>query len=320
MTYHSSASRRLIVVAGVGTVALLFLRYLSTRGGYDYSDAYAPPASATASDHRSDDHPLREIDDEHEATTTKTKTTNESDVVSVTSGSLTTLTGLLRDEDEDGREAPSYEAEEVPWYHCGPAYGRTPTSDRPSSSSVVEVLLLRGASFTHEHWRESGILEALCRADPALSVTAADLRTVGAARPAAQLVGLARALSDAEGLTTGAPLVVVSPSASGKDVVALAARHDDDASSLRTVVRAWVPVASPAIKTTSETVLKRFANENVPVLALHGTTDSMGAKVSAKLRTFADAEVSTFEGGHAGYFQQQEDFVDQLVTFLHKLS
>lgn len=224
--------------------------------------------------------------------------------VPITPGRLTTAAGVL---DE------TYESEDVPYIHCGPRYGADHPSKRPKKT--VEMLMLHGADHTHQDWLTRGILGALCKRNPNLSVTVANVKTVEASCPAAQLVGIVKALRDKEMILTGDPVVVVSPSTSGSDVVALSQHHKVY---LNHVVRAWVPIASPEVLSADAKDLEKFAEQGIPVLAMHGTEDEEGKKVGEKLKLHANAEVATFEGGHSGYFDRQQEFVDILLKFIEK--
>lgn len=292
---------QVILVAGVITMALLLARYYSARP----ARVVVNPGTKTTNDmkyHASavvdqEKQPPQQVEEEYATST------------DITSGLVDTVTGVLNQ---------SYRSESIPYHHCGPSYGRM-DHNPGSSSAPPEVLLLHGAKFTHEDWKQSEILSKLCRAgNPTLSATAVDLPTRSNDH-AAGLVGVVRALAR-EGVLSGQPLIVVTPSAGGAKVLALLHHptEDGEADVLSQTVRAWVPVASPLLK-YSDQDLRRF--RALPVLALYGTEDPMGERVGARLKQVAGATVKTFEGGHAGYFQQQDVFVNDLIMpFVNQLT
>ena len=77
----------------------------------------------------------------------------------------------------------------------------------------------------------------------------------------------------------------------------------------------WIPVASPAIRNADESALKGLKG-HLPILAIYGSKDGGGKKVSERLQTFSDAKVIEIDGGHPCYLDSPDDFIKELLDFL----
>ena len=197
---------------------------------------------------------------------------------------------------------------DLPYLHCGPEY----TSDAGSK----EMIMLHGAAFKKENWRDSGILGALCSRSNKLSVTALDLDV----KVDGEMLGDAfRALKE-KGTTSGEPAVFVTPSASGKSMIELglmAAMGAGDRSKLLVnMVHSWIPVACPMVRRAQENALEAFKNADIPILAVHGTKDRMGIDTSDRLMKLAGARELPIEGGHPCYLDSPKTFVQATLNFI----
>jgi len=188
---------------------------------------------------------------------------------------------------------------DVSYYHCENAF--------EDACTGVELLLLHGAKFTKENWNDSGLLQKLCKEN--VSVTAIDLSVSSDGNG---LIGVFDSLTS-EGVISGKPLVIVSPSASGKSVISLASTFNEY---LDKLIRAWVPVACPSIMSASSEALKLIPSKNIPVLSLYGTRDSRGKEVNKRLISLSNAQSAEIEGGHPCYFDSPDDFVKVLFQFI----
>jgi pimeloyl-ACP methyl ester carboxylesterase len=185
----------------------------------------------------------------------------------------------------------------LPYYHCGPAI----------DSVTTELVLLHGSSTTKEEWKEKGILDDLC--DGSFSVTALDFP------PGADgtvLMSAFDALTQSS-ILTGRPVVIVTPSASGTSVTSLAEDNEND---LRRVVKAWIPVASPSVLSTSDSALQSFPTLDIPVLAINGDDDGMGRRVTEKLVNAINAKGVELKGGHRVYLFSPSEFVQEIIDFI----
>lgn len=177
------------------------------------------------------------------------------------------------------------ENKSMPYYRCGP-----PTKILTINPELTEVVLLRGAkSFSKENWKTSGILETLCNTNNNddmgnLLVTAWDLDEGADGN---ELVAAFDAMS-AQQVISGRPAVIISPSASGKALIGLAAMRlnpkieQDD---LKRIVKAWVPVSPTAALRAQDAVLEQYKTSNIPTLAIHGDQDPNGDKIALRLIT-----------------------------------
>jgi len=184
-----------------------------------------------------------------------------------------------------------------------------------SEEKMYEILLLHGAKFTKKNWEDSGILESLCSSSidhSKINVVALDLSVKS---DGSGLLDAFEALGNI-GILSGRPVVLVTPSASGKSIVSLAHSYSDK---LHNVVKIWVPVAPPAVLSpTEENSLKSFVDANIPVLAINGNTDQMGKKVTERLVKFTGATGIELNGGHPCYLDSPEAFVSTLIDFIRK--
>ena len=198
------------------------------------------------------------------------------------------------------------------YLHCGVSF----TSENKPSDNEVEIVLLHGAKFTKDNWSESGILDSLCNStqshDMKSSVVALDLSVQadgnGFINAIDSLVG--------ERVLSGNPIVVVSPSASGKAIVSLSSSNDEDR--LRELIKVWIPVASPSVLSAKDEALSKFRLANIPILAINGNRDVMGKKVTNKLVSIAGAEGLEIDGGHPCYLDSPRSFVNIVLEYLKK--
>jgi alpha-beta hydrolase superfamily lysophospholipase len=170
------------------------------------------------------------------------------------------------------------------------------------------VLLLHGAAFNAVTWEDLGTLDVL--ADKGYRVVAIDLpggfrnsKSTGHASTSF-LVALM------ETLDLKKP-VVVSPSASGRWALPLAARHPD-------LIAGLVPVAPAGI----DAVAAELPAARIPVMILWGTEDRVlpVSEADRLVSLLPDAHTVMFEGaGHPCYLDQPERFHDVLLTFLEQI-
>ncbi len=201
------------------------------------------------------------------------------------------------------------------YYHCG----STISSSSSYTSKDNEILLLHGAAFTKENWVESEILQNLClrgndnvSENGRLSVTALDLSVQ------ADGSGLKSAFDSLvqKGVLSGNPLVVVTPSASGKTVVSMIT-NSSTMSLLNDIVKVWMPVASFAVMgVKDDDVFKEFTKYKIPILAINGDGDAKGKSVTKRLVEFGNAKGVEIQGGHPCYLDSPVVFVDTILAFL----
>jgi pimeloyl-ACP methyl ester carboxylesterase len=170
------------------------------------------------------------------------------------------------------------------------------------------VLLLHGAAFSSATWEELGTLDLL--AEKGYRAVAIDLpggfrnsKSTGRASENFLLVLMER-------LAIEKP-VVVSPSASGRWALPLAARHPD-------LLGALVPVAPAGIDAFAD----ELSSADVPVMVLWGTKDDIFpvSEADRLLALLPRADRALFEGaGHACYLDQPERFHDVLLAFLQRI-
>jgi len=210
------------------------------------------------------------------------------------------------------------------FYTCGFDFDSNDESDSSMGSNDFEILLLHGAKFTKENWKDSDILNSLClkgndnKLKRRTSVVAADLHVSADANG---IHSAFRSLTEANYLT-GRPLVVITPSASGKSVVSLMENNANDngaeAGYLSEIVQVWVPVASPAVLSINdENVFSSFKSVSIPVLAINGDKDKMGEKVTDTLVNMVGAKGVELKGTHPVYLDSPEAFVETLFEFLY---
>uniref|UniRef100_A0A7S2UKV6 AB hydrolase-1 domain-containing protein n=1 Tax=Attheya septentrionalis TaxID=420275 RepID=A0A7S2UKV6_9STRA len=204
----------------------------------------------------------------------------------------------------------------VSYYHCGPTYGATGNNQGNVGGKDKEIILLHGAAFTKQNWVDSGILKDFCSAH--LSVYALDLNTRGLTGDS--FVRTLEAFQE-QGLISGNPMTIVTPSASGKALVDMgaaaviaAAVKNGKEIALTRFVRVWIPVASGSVLTASGKAIEAF--RNVHVLAIHGAQDEMGRKVTKRLVELAGATPVEMYGTHPCYLDSPKDFVETILAFL----
>jgi pimeloyl-ACP methyl ester carboxylesterase len=186
------------------------------------------------------------------------------------------------------------------YYHCGPSL----------DSVTTELVFLHGSVGSKEDWNnKTGILDDLC--DGTLSVTALDFPPE---RGGTVLISAFNALVQS-GVLSGGSVVVVTPSASGASVVLLAENHPD---SLGDIIKAWIPIASSAVLSASDSTLQVFPTYNIPVLAITGDEDGMGVRVTEKLVNEIDAKGVELQGGHRVYMVSPDEFVQEILAFIQE--
>ena len=87
---------------------------------------------------------------------------------------------------------------------------------------------------------------------------------------------------------------------------------------LKQVVKAWIPVAPPAVLSADSSTLESFTKLQIPILAIHGDQDSMGKKVTQKLEQNANAKGVELEGKHPVYLDSPEEFVREVLQFMEE--
>ena len=170
------------------------------------------------------------------------------------------------------------------------------------------VLLLHGAAFSSATWEELGTLDVL--AERGYRAVAIDLpggfRNSKSTGRASEdfLVALM------ERLGIEKP-VVVSPSASGRWALPLAARHPD-------LIGGLVPVAPAGIDAFAD----ELSSANVPAMVLWGTKDRIFpvSEADRLVALLPRADKVLFEGArHPCYVDQPQRFHDVLLAFLQRI-
>ena len=193
--------------------------------------------------------------------------------------------------------------------------GPSPTKD---NMELTELVLLHGAAFTKENWISSEILEMLCDLNNDtdqgnLSVTAWDLPV---SSDGSDLASAFDAMVS-KSFLSGRAVTIISPSASGKAMVSLAQMKSANTSNdLARISKAWIPVASGSVLSAEESVILQYKLAGIPILAIHGDKDKMGAKVTQKLQVQVDAKGVELEGRHPVYLDSPEEFVQEVMQFL----
>mmetsp|Transcript_27134 Transcript_27134/g.57942 ORF Transcript_27134/g.57942 Transcript_27134/m.57942 type:complete len:330 (+) Transcript_27134:227-1216(+) len=239
----------------------------------------------------------------------------------------------------------------MPYYHCGPL--PLPLPGSPDNEHMTELVLLHGAAFTKEDWRDSGILQSLCDVNDGstgaedqsirklsdsryyyprpLSVTALDLPVPGEGDifyDAIQSLASQHVLS-------GNPVVIVSPSAGGRAIVSLgemavaassSSEEEEDEEEqrdqrqtpplLEKTIKAWIPVASGAVLRTTDEVLELFPKVGVEILSINGNLDYAGRRSTERLVDVCGAKGVELKGTHPVYLDSPEEFVDEVLKFM----
>jgi pimeloyl-ACP methyl ester carboxylesterase len=182
----------------------------------------------------------------------------------------------------------------IDYYHC--------------AGKKKHLVLLHGAKFTKENWKTIGILGKFCQYSE-LSVSAMDL-PVSAGHE--DLQALLTSMEEAGLLTT--PVVVVTPSASGKTITDWI--KNGDVTTLKSFVSLWIPVAAGSVASVSEEQLIGLGNA-LPIFAIYGNRDVMGQQTTERLANLAGAETLEIEGGHPCYLDSPDDFVSAILQKLN---
>ncbi len=169
-------------------------------------------------------------------------------------------------------------------------------------------VLLHGARFSAETWRELGTLEVLARRG--FCVVAVDLPGYGES-PAAELADeeILPALFDALGIEKP---IVVSPSMSGRAALPIVAGRPE-------LLSGFVAVAPVGIRDH----VAGLEGSTLPTLAVWGSEDrvvplEVGEDLVARL---ADAELVVLEGAqHPSYLDDPDRFHEALLAFAERVS
>jgi len=166
------------------------------------------------------------------------------------------------------------------------------------------LLLLHGARFSSETWRELGTLEHLAGAG--LKVVAVDLPGYGGSTRTELEAGLfLEQLVGALGLERP---VVVAPSMSGAFAFPFVLDHGASCGG-------FVPVAPAAVSNYAA----RLGEIKVPTLVMWGTADSVFpvARAESLAAAIPDAELLLLEGApHPAYLDQPDLFHERLLEFV----
>lgn len=169
------------------------------------------------------------------------------------------------------------------------------------------VLLLHGARYSAETWRELGTLERL--AAEGYRALALDLPGHGGSAPSSE--GPGTFLASLLPLLAGSPVVVVSPSMSGLWSLPLLARRPSQVAGL-------VAVAPSGIDEHLEAV----RGKQVPALVVWGEADAITPLSQADVLVQAlprSRKLVLPEAGHACYLDRPDDFHRELLAFLHEV-
>jgi pimeloyl-ACP methyl ester carboxylesterase len=169
-------------------------------------------------------------------------------------------------------------------------------------------VLLHGASFTKENWKNHGILDQFC-AIPQLSVTPLDLAAFAGSEDLRNILDSLVASNDVQ---VSKPVVLVTPSASGYTIVDWII--NGDVGLIPQYIETWVPIAPGSLgQATDEQVQSLGA---LPILAIYGNADSGGVATSQRLANLVGAKAVELVGGHSVYLEQEDEFVDEVLSFL----
>jgi pimeloyl-ACP methyl ester carboxylesterase len=191
----------------------------------------------------------------------------------------------------------------IPYYHCGGGQG--------TGNSVRHLVLLHGAAFTKENWKESGILDQFCKV-PNLVVSAMDL-PVSAGH--VELTSLLQAMQGEQLISSTHPIALVTPSASGRTMIDWMTQGS--VAEIPNFVDKWIPVATVGLsKATDEQVKSLTTVDGLSILAVYGNRDKAGKVVSERLQSLAEAKLVELEGGHPCYLDSPDAFVQTVLEFL----
>lgn len=192
------------------------------------------------------------------------------------------------------------DARSVAYYHC---------ASQMSPEGSTHLVLLHGAKYTKETWKESGILRALCE-NPHISVSAMDLPV---SADHAEFMGMLNAMKDSHKIDL--PVALVTPSASGKTIVDWMA--SGNLQDLPSYVNKWIPVACASLKTSTEDQLAKMAElEGFKIFAIYGDQDIAGRSVTNLLATSVQAKIMEIEGEHAVYLNSPDAFCTAVLDDL----
>lgn len=172
----------------------------------------------------------------------------------------------------------------------------------------ITVVLLHGARFSSETWRELGTLEALSSAG--LRAVALDLPGFGSSPPTdLEPEDVMNHVIEALG---GGPVVLVSPSMSGAVSLPFVLDRSD-------AVLGYVPIAPAGIAPYQD----RLPEVHVPTLILWGSADAVVplARGEALARAIPGSRLSVFDGAsHPCYLEQAGRFHAELIDFARALA
>jgi hypothetical protein len=177
-----------------------------------------------------------------------------------------------------------------------------------SQVNVHHLVLLHGGTFSKENWKDVGILDQFC-ATPQVSVTALDLSI---SADSETLKSLLNSLDASVDLEISKPVVLVTPSASGKTIVDWI--MNGNASEIPDYIETWVPIATGSLVLASDAQVESLIP--LPVLAINGDQDTAGGKYSQRLATLIGAKAVELKGGHPVYLQSPDEFVQEILVFL----
>ena len=203
----------------------------------------------------------------------------------------------------------------VDYYHC--------PASKSSSNNRKDLVLLHGAAFDKEKWKETGILEEFCATvEQNLAVTALDFSVRSSKN---DLQNLLQAMKNEQLIQQLPVTALVTPSASGSAVSQwVRSDYEEDQAkvigkSLASFVRTWIPVASGSVMKLSDEAVKVLQKETtLDILSIHGDRDEMGKKTSAKLQNLAGANVQELKGPHPVYLESPTEFVQTVLKQLAK--
>ena len=168
----------------------------------------------------------------------------------------------------------------------------------------LPVLLLHGARFTSETWRELGTLELLAR--QGYRVWALDLPGFG--RSPETSIPASEVLASLVPLLGDRPVVVLSPSMSGRFSLPFVATRGS-----------WVSGFVPVAPVATDEDLERLRGSSVPALVVWGSEDSViPLKQADRLtRALPRSRKVVLEGAsHACYLDRPIEFHRALLQFL----
>ena len=175
----------------------------------------------------------------------------------------------------------------------------------------ISIVMLHGAAFKKEDWKRGDILQTLCNND--YNVMALDL-PVRAGRK--ELKDALKAIvEDNNNNINQLPITaLVTPSASGFTIVDWIQNADK---SLSQYIEKWIPVAPGSVQQATTEELNLLSG--IPILAIYGSKDSMGKKVSTRLGSNLSEETKVVEipnATHPCYLDDPQRFIKEVVQFV----